>query len=49
VKDAATGVVDPAPGEGKEFDVLYRCGAKEKKGHLDAESKDKILLLSCAD
>lgn len=49
VKDAATGVADPAPRQGKEFDVVYHCGTKEKKGHLDAESKDKILLLSCAD
>lgn len=49
VKDVATAVVDPAPGHAKEFDVVYHCGAKEKKGHLDAEAKDKIVLLSCAD
>jgi hypothetical protein len=49
VKDAATALADPAPGQAKEFDVVYHCGKRVKKGHLNAESKDKILLLSCAD
>ena len=49
VQDAATAVADPAPGKPKEFDVVYHCGNKVKKDHIDGESKDKILLLSCAD
>jgi hypothetical protein len=49
VKDAATAIVDPAPGKAKEFDVVYHCGAKAKKDHVDGEAKDKVLLLSCAD
>ena len=49
MQDAATAVADPAPGKPKEFDVVYHCGNKVKKDHIDGESKDKILLLSCAD
>jgi len=49
VKDAATALADPPPGKPTEFDVVYHCGDKVKKGHLEGESKDKILLLSCAD
>jgi hypothetical protein len=49
VKDAARKIFDTAPGRSNDFDVVYRCGENVKKGHINAESRNKIVLLTCAD
>jgi hypothetical protein len=49
VKDVASTVGDPSPGESKDFDFVYRCGGREKKGHLTGESRGKLTLLTCSD
>lgn len=49
VKDVSSTVGDPAPRESKDFDFVYRCGGRTKKGHLNGESRGKFTLLTCAD
>jgi hypothetical protein len=49
VKDIASKVADPGPGKSKDFEFVYRCGGKRKRGRLEPEAADKIALLSCAD
>jgi hypothetical protein len=49
VKDAAGKFTDAATEKSRDFDFVYRCGDRVKKGHIAGESKDKIVLLTCAD
>jgi hypothetical protein len=49
VKDAASAIGNSALGKSKDFDFVYRCGDKEKKGHIDGDSTGKALLLTCTD
>ena len=49
VKNIVKEIADPAPEQWKDFDVVYRCGEKEKTGHASGKTKDKTVLLSCAD
>jgi hypothetical protein len=49
VKDAARKISDTAPGRPNDFDVVYHCGENVKRGHINAESRNKIVLLTCAD
>jgi hypothetical protein len=49
VKDLATKIADPSPGNKKDFEFSYRCGSMRKHGHLDPEAAEKTALLSCAE
>ncbi len=49
VKDAASKIADLSSSNSKDFDYVYRCGDKVKKGHIDGDSTDKIVLLTCTD
>jgi hypothetical protein len=49
VKCAASAIADPASGKSKNFDFVYRCGNRVKKGHIDGDSTGKTVLLTCAD
>ena len=49
VRDAARKISDAASGKSSDFEVVYRCGENVKKGHINAESSNKIVLLTCAD
>jgi hypothetical protein len=49
VKCAANAIADPTSGKPKNFDFVYRCGDRVKKGHIDGDSTDKTVLLTCAD
>ena len=49
VKDAASAIADPALGQSKDFDFVYRCGDRVKRGHIAGDSTHKIVLLTCAD
>jgi hypothetical protein len=49
VKNVASAIADSALGKSKDFDFVYRCGDKVKKGHIDGDSTGKAVLLTCAD
>jgi hypothetical protein len=49
IKDAASTIASLSSSKSNDFDYVYRCGDKVKKGHIDGDSTDKIVLLSCAD
>ena len=49
VKCAANAIADPAPGKSKNFDFVYRCGDRVKEGHIEGDSTNKSVLLTCAD
>jgi hypothetical protein len=49
VKDAASRIAGLASTKFNDFEFVYRCGDKVKKGHVDGNSTNKIILLTCAD
>ena len=49
VKDLASKITDPSPGKAKDFQFVYRCGDRRKRGRIEADATDKTALLSCAD
>lgn len=49
VKYAADAFEKRSSHEPKDFDFVYRCDDKVKKGHVNGDSRRKSVLLTCAD
>jgi hypothetical protein len=49
VKNATSKNAGSVQEKPRDFDFVYRCGDKEKTGHITGESKQKIVLLTCTN
>jgi len=49
IKNAAATIAERPSRKSKDFDVVYHFGEKVKKGHIDGDATDQIILLTCAD